>query len=565
MKQGILSLILILSACAPMSQLRYPSARWLRDDDRKPIEKPGVREQYRFMDIAEYQFFYQLERLVDIPLQAENILGALGLPARQEALNTNNFDEVADSTWFTNRVGRRPLSLEEIRQGPNRGSGPDPAGPWIVISGKSAGISPGLVIQDSHGDRYLIKFDPAGHLNLATSAEVISTKFFYALGYNVPENYLVDFRPEILRISPKATQRDRKGKKIPLTEEDVKKIFQRLPQIGDGVYRTLASKFLEGDLIGPFSFRGKRRGDKNDRIPHEHRRELRGYRVFSSLLDHFDSRQANTLDSFIVTGPGQEGYVLHQLLDFGSTLGSSAVKPKDKLHRHDYGLNYGQVAASLGSFGGYYPDWDKAHDPELLSVAIFESNTFNPETWRPQYPNPAFQYMTVRDAFWATKILMQINDEQIAAIVKEARYLDPEAESYVTQTLIERKRKIGEAWFGKMNPLDNFVILVSSGGTQLGFDDLMIQSGLRSRGSATYRYRLIQEKGVYELLTWRETATTSLTLSPAEIEKMKPGKVYLLQLQTKREGEGHWGPLLDLMVRREGELKLLGLFRRYDS
>src|SRR5262245_57579722 len=33
-----------------------------------------------------------------------------GGPAR----NVNTMDEVPDSSWFTNRIGRRPMSIEEI-------------------------------------------------------------------------------------------------------------------------------------------------------------------------------------------------------------------------------------------------------------------------------------------------------------------------------------------------------------------------------------------------------------------------------------------------------------------
>ncbi len=35
------------------------------------------------------------------------------------ALNVNTVDEVPDSSWFTNRIGRRELSLDEIVRGPD--------------------------------------------------------------------------------------------------------------------------------------------------------------------------------------------------------------------------------------------------------------------------------------------------------------------------------------------------------------------------------------------------------------------------------------------------------------
>ena len=37
---------------------------------------------------------------------------------RVRAQNINTVDEVPDSSWFTNRIGFRPLSVEELVQGP---------------------------------------------------------------------------------------------------------------------------------------------------------------------------------------------------------------------------------------------------------------------------------------------------------------------------------------------------------------------------------------------------------------------------------------------------------------
>lgn len=546
-------LLLLATACSPASKMRYPPERWVRDHDRVPIEKPDKRSEYKFSDILNYQFFYQLERLVDIPYW-----GGKAFDAPQEALNTNNFDEVADSTWFTNRLGRRKMSLEEIRRGPNRGVGPDGKGPWTVISGKTVGGTPGLIIKDTRGDRYLIKFEPLAIFDLATAAEMISTKLFYAFGFNVPENYLVQFKPEILKIAPDATHK--KGReKVPLTQEDLHHLFKRVPQKGDGIYRALASKFISGEPLGPMPFQGRRRGDKNDRIPHQHRRELRGYRVFAAYLNHTDSREANSFDAFMETGPGDKGYVQHYLIDFGSTLGSGTIAHKEKLHLDDYYLNYGKTAGSLLTFGAYQPNWEKAHDPEILEVGLFESKAFNPEKWKPPYPNPAFLQMTFRDAFWASKILMRLSDEQIAAVVQEAAMDDPRAEAYMIKTLIERRDKTGLAWFSKINPLDNFELLRQSNGVFVKFDDLMITHGLAPQSSAIYEYRLKQDN----LISWRKIRYNEIWIPHEVLEKMKSGKPYYLQIKTLRDGVNHWDPVIDVVLKKEGELKIIGLNRRY--
>ena len=38
----------------------------------------------------------------------------------KRALNVNTVDDVPDSSWFTNRVGRRPMSSAELAKGPDR-------------------------------------------------------------------------------------------------------------------------------------------------------------------------------------------------------------------------------------------------------------------------------------------------------------------------------------------------------------------------------------------------------------------------------------------------------------
>jgi len=49
------------------------------------------------------------------------------------AQNVNTVDEVPDSSWFTNRIGRRSMTAADIANGPNTTAGPA-AGTWTVGS-----------------------------------------------------------------------------------------------------------------------------------------------------------------------------------------------------------------------------------------------------------------------------------------------------------------------------------------------------------------------------------------------------------------------------------------------
>jgi hypothetical protein len=52
------------------------------------------------------------------------------------ALNVNTVDEVPDSSWFTNRIGRRDLPVADVVKGPDRAERVSLDG-WVVSGGKS--------------------------------------------------------------------------------------------------------------------------------------------------------------------------------------------------------------------------------------------------------------------------------------------------------------------------------------------------------------------------------------------------------------------------------------------
>ena len=58
----------------------------------------------------------------------------------------NTLGEVPDSEWFTNRHGRRRMTIEELRRGP--GNEHPPAPPFVVVGAKTEGITPGFRITE---------------------------------------------------------------------------------------------------------------------------------------------------------------------------------------------------------------------------------------------------------------------------------------------------------------------------------------------------------------------------------------------------------------------------------
>jgi hypothetical protein len=245
------------------------------------------------------------------------------------AQNVNTVDEVPDSSWFTNRADRRRLTGAEIAAGPDTTNGPAP-GVWTVTSAKSMGIMAGFTMRDAAGVTWFVKFDPAGYLGMATGTEVLATKLLWALGYHVPENHLAWVRRDQLVVGDKATIRTPSGRRR-MRLADIDAVVRGAARERDGSYRMVASKRIEGQPLGGFRFYGTRPDDPNDIVSHEHRRELRGYGTFAAWLNHVDPKSINTFDT-LVKEKGRS-VVRHYLLDFGSTIGSAGIAPRDPFDR----------------------------------------------------------------------------------------------------------------------------------------------------------------------------------------------------------------------------------------
>ena len=163
---------------------------------------------------------------------------------------------------------------------------------------------------------------------MTTGTEVAVTKLMWALGYHVPENHIAYVRREQLRRRRHARRsRRRAARKRPMRRGDIDALLAGVDREADGSFRVVASKALAGKPVGRIRFFGTRPDDPNDIVPHEDRRELRGYGVFAAWLNHVDAKAINSLDT-LVTENGRS-FVRHHLIDFGSTLGSGGVAPAD--------------------------------------------------------------------------------------------------------------------------------------------------------------------------------------------------------------------------------------------
>ncbi len=393
-------------------------------------------------------------------------------PVHRRSINT--LDEVPDSAWFTNRHGRRRMSLEELRRGTGYANPPAPEGKWRVIAAKADGVTPGFTIEDVQGRRYILKFDPPRYPEMASAADMIGSKLFYALGYNTPENYIVRFQTGQLSIDPRATTREMGGRARPFTREHLTELLREQPRDSEGRIRALASRIIPGVVLGPFRYSGTRTDDPNDLVPHEDRRDLRALRVFAAWLNHTDAKSMNTLDSLIEVNDCK--YVRHYLIDFGAALGSDSFAPKDVRLGHEYFVDLKPTFQQAITLGLVVPRWARTRYPGLRSVGHFTAEDFDPDHWKPNYPNAAFSHMQPDDAFWAARQVAAFTDDDIKAIVSTGGYSDARAAEYVTCTLIRRRDAILKSYLTRILPLDHFGVIDD----RLTSTDIAVTVGLAS-------------------------------------------------------------------------------------
>jgi hypothetical protein len=457
--------LFLAASPATAQKFRRDDPVWV-DPDRMLIAKPAVVELSNAYDAIEHTFRYRPRGAVP--------------PAQ----NVNTLGEVPDSSWFTNRIGVRELGIDDLVRGPDTVDGP--ARPWVVVAGKSSGITPGFTVRDAAGDHYFVKFDPVSYPNIATSVEVIGTKLFHAFGYNVPENYIVTFRRDELHVAPEARlQRGRKRR--PMREDDIDALLADVPRRGDGTFRAVFSRAIRGEPVGPRKFHGTRGDDPNDLFPHQHRRDLRGLRVFCAWLNHDDSRSINSLDTYVREGAA--GWVEHYLIDFSSILGAGSdaerrIAPQNPRAGNEYIIDWGPIMKAALTFGLWDRPWRRVPYAGPPEVGRIEADFFRPERWKPEYPNPAFERMLPEDAFWAAKIVARFDDEAVRAIVRTGRYDDPEAERHLADVVIRRRDKVVVHYLRQINPLDGFRIE----GETLAFDHLGERYGLGTPGGYEYQW-----------------------------------------------------------------------------
>ena len=453
-------LSVLASACGAAPVFRDQPPVW-RVDDARNISEPEERAYHAKPYFADVLVLGAIDR-------------ALALRDEEPAWNTNSLDEVPNSTWFENRIGVRPVSPSEAARGA-RSEGP-PRLPFTVVRGKVGGGNPGFVMKDGTGRTFVVKFDTLENPEMQTAADVIVGRIFWTLGYNVPSDHVFSFRSEELAIDPKATYEDALKDKKPLTRTLIDDVLRTSPRRPDGAYRAIASEFLSGKPKGGFSTGGVRGDDPNDRVPHQHRRELRGLRVFAAWVSHTDMKEDNTLDMYVEEGGRR--FLKHYLIDFGEALDGHASEKGRREDGWEHIWDWGEQGKATLALGLWKRTWEDIEPTQWASIGGFTSRPFDPESWREAYPYWPFAEADRADSYWAAKLVMRFDKALLEAIVAEGKYSEPGAAAYLVKTLLERRDAIGRAYLETVSPLDEF----DAGPTGLCMTDLGVRYRLATSG-----------------------------------------------------------------------------------
>lgn len=430
------------------------------------------------------------------------------------AANINIFDEVPDSNFFTNRHARVRLSETELEKGYHENEGTELGQPLTVIAAEQKGVNYGFIVEDAKKDRHLLKFDSQGHLEMNTGAEVIASRFYHALGYNVPQYVILFFKSDQIKASETAITYNNTGFVKKLDQKILEEYLLTIPQTAEGVYRASASKLLKGQAAGDVSFWSRKKKDPQDIVNHRDRREIRALGIFSAWLNNDDVRESSTL-YMKVDENGQVVFTPY-LFGFMNALGSSAEGAKPPMLGHEYLVDYGEAFKSFLALGFREKPWQKRWREAgekvnpLPAVGYFSSEHFDPSKHKTFLPYEAFRLVTRADGFWAAKNIMAFSDEDIRAMVKAGQYSDPATADYIAKTLIERRQKIAQYWFAQANPLDKFKMT----GNHLSFQDLAIEHGFVSKEGTAYYVDVVSAEAKSKKISTLKTTESVISILP---------------------------------------------------
>jgi hypothetical protein len=385
----------------------------------------------------------------------------------RKAINVNALDEVPDSAWFQNRIGvhrvaradllRGACSVEEMLDGFKAAPGS-----WLIDQGKPNGASPGFRIKVEGKRKFMLKTDTKEQPERPSAASAIGAAIYHAVGFNTSCEQVIFVDRRALSLQPGLKFTDNSGITRPFDEAALEGVLAHA-MAKDGYVRLQASAWLPGYLLGPFRYEGTRSDDDNDVIPHEDRRDLRGARLVAAWINHFDAREQNTMDSWIASGgepDSSPGYVRHYYLDTSDSFGSEwAWEAISRRLGQSYLLDWGDIGQDFVTLGIPTRPWERVERTRGMEpFGYFGWREFDPETWKNEYPNPAFSRATEGDNAWMARILSRFDPGDVRALVDLGKFSRREHAEYLVDVLERRLLRILARYFSRLSPIADVTV-----------------------------------------------------------------------------------------------------------
>jgi len=540
----------VAASCAPTPRFADRSILW-RDPDDAPVAKPPdhfYAGSTHFWFGANNAIFRPADRF----FSADYFL---------EAVNVNAVDDVPDSSWFFDPrrdpadpgAPPRALSAAEMERGVVDDVPPRP--PYRIAEALSGGSATGFVVDDALGRRYAIKLDPEEHPGLVTGTDVVATRLAWASGWRVPADELIELGRGDLVVAAGATMTNSWGQAAPLDGGDIDAMLWHTDRHPDGRYRAVASRWLPGHVLGPFSWLGRDRADANDRYDHQNRRDLRGFGVWAAWVDDVDTMENNTLDAYVGT-PGR-GHVEHYQLDVGGSFGAFNNGTKEYWMSDQSYFQFDRVVGSLAGLGlvphrWENPRWQRRREQLLQQYPEFgaiSSDHFEPRKWRAIADVPPFVRMTERDRYWGARRVAAFSRDELRGAIAAARYR-PEAADYLLNVLWRRRELIARDGFSRVAPLDHFRV----DGARLCFTDWWVRAGLGGGEATDYRAR---ENGAVVDVHHGSGADGG-----ACVDLPQRAGYRVIELSALRPGERRFGPAIAVHLLADARgTRVLGVIR----
>lgn len=363
--------------------------------------------------------------------------------------DVNALDQVARSSWFWPGAAL---------------DGEGPPVPPLRVRAERPDAGPALLVEDSRGLTYVLRFDPPDRPEMRTGAAMIASRLFRDLGYFTPESHLIHIT---------------KGSLHGESAADVLGVVAR----DAAGYRAVALRWPPGVDLGPTSPSSTRFDDPNDVVPHRDRRSLRALRSFFAWLG-VTKLDTHTLRDVYVGERGR-GHTRHYLYGLDGALGADAVlRPEDCVGgKKASGL---MRLLTLGfSVGGPLSPTSR----ECPAVGAFDGEV-DLETFETSLPFAPMARSLPGDDYWAAKRLAELPEERVDRAIDAGNISDEEGRRRLRSALLLRRATVIGHGFRQVTPLEDPRVE----GQSLELYDLAVGLGL-AEGSRRYEVTLYTSAG----------------------------------------------------------------------